>query len=59
MDALTPAGVFVVVMGACLTPVAVLFDWCCAAHVSESLRETGKPVWIDSLDSEGRVILEW
>lgn len=56
---MTPAGVYVIVTGAYLRPVAALFDWCCAAHVAESLRETGESVWVDSLDTEGRVIPEW
>ena len=54
-----PAGV-IIVTGAYLRPVAVLFDWCCAAHAAESIRrETMEPVWIDSLDTDGRVIPSW
>ena len=56
---MTPANVFVTIMGASLRPVAVTFDWCCAAHVAEALRETGAPVWTDSLDTEGAVIPRW
>ena len=59
MEALKPIGAYIIVTGAYLTPVVVLFDWCCAAHVAEALRESMYPVWVDSLDTEGRVIPEW
>ncbi len=57
---MTPAGVYVAVMGAYLRPVAVTFNHHLALRLGRMLaRETEEPIWTDSLDTDGHVIPEW
>ena len=57
---MTPAGVYVAVMGASLRPVAVTFDQHLSWRLGELIaREVKEAVWTDSLDTDGAVIPRW